>query len=126
MGMGGNGNVGSHSRTSLIEGLQRNEREAMCTFDVQVDDLAADRERVDRAAISAGVVGVDVSHLQVPLVAVRPDHRESHVVDDAAVAVRQRHRVHVQPCNLTATRAQHGSRNIGNPPTGGPKLTDRL
>jgi len=57
------------------------------THDMEVDDFAAYRERVDGTAISAGVVVSDTSDLQVPLVDVRVDDTEPRVVDDSSLVV---------------------------------------
>jgi len=54
------------------------------------DDFALDRTGVNRAAILALVLRLDVSDLQVPLLGVGPDDHEARVVDHSSFFVRQR------------------------------------
>jgi len=75
------------------------------TFDVEVNDFAAYWKRVDGASISTCVVISHLSYLQVPLVDVRPHDAESRVVNNTTIVVCQRHRIDVQPSNLTTSHA---------------------
>jgi len=72
---------------------------------VKNDDLALDRVGVDRAAVLALVERMNVAHLQVPLLDVRPHDAEPRVVDDASFLVRQRNGMMVQPRHLPANTA---------------------
>ena len=70
---------------------------------MEVNDFAANGERVDRTPISAGVVVPYLAYLQVPLVDVWSGHTEARVINDPPIVVRQRHGIDVQPSHLTET-----------------------
>jgi len=70
------------------------------TFDVKHDDFALHRTGVDRTAVLALIVRLNVSYLQVPLFGVGSHDREPRVINHSTLLVGEWDWAVIEPCNL--------------------------
>jgi len=70
---------------ALILRSYRQRQLVMWTFDMEHDDFALDRTRVDRTTVLTMIFGLDVSYLQVPLLGVGSHDHEPRVMWQVAV-----------------------------------------